>query len=181
MTIMKTTRTLLSTIIAVLACVAATQTSSAQVVPFKSTGTNNAYMPTSANGGLFGGIGQTSHMGRTSGNGEVLSLSEPNEDLEIEWTGAGDFVAANGDTICYEGGGVVTLIPIGVDADTGEVIFIANWQAEFSITGGTGRFENVGNGSAPLAVLAINDPFKLSDPVWTYSYEIVGDIDLGHN
>jgi len=142
----------------------------AQVVPFKSTGVNNLYDPVSM---VFGGEGQTAHMGRSSGLG--IAVPSPTDDpLTLNWSGAGEFEAANGDKIFFSGGGQVYLTPLG------GTMFTAAWIGEFNIEGGTGRFANVGPGTAPLSVVAINHPFDIvNDPIWAYDYEITGDMDLG--
>ena len=154
---------------AMAAVLGTTGNSFGQVVPFRSTGVDNFYFPVTAE---FGGDGITKHMGQSSGWGMAIPESTPDPSV-LNWSGWGSFQAANGDEIFFEGGGQVFL----ESADG--VLFTASWIGEFNISGGTGRFANVGPGTAPLSVIAINHPFSLSDPVWTYDYEISGDMNLG--
>lgn len=166
------------------------QDASAQIVPFKSVGTANEYDTAT---GAFGGPGKTAHMGKSAGGGLAIPIGLPEDDpdfgnpLVSGWFGFGEFVAANGDTIEFAGGGKIYFVPLG------EGWFTATWIGEFTIQdidgdeqAGTGRFANVGPGTAPLDVIAINDPFQLDESgmplpndVWTYDYEITGDMNLG--
>lgn len=153
-----------------------TSTATAQIVPFKSFGTANEYDPATAE---FGGPGQTAHLGASTGGG--FAIPSPTDDpLVLDWSGGGEFVAANGAKIFFVGGGQVFLTPLG------DGWFTAAWIGEFEITGGTGRFSNVGPGDEPLSVVALNDPFQLDEfgqalpgDIWTYDYEITGTMDLG--
>lgn len=168
------------------------QDARAQIVPFNSVGTGNAY---DTGDGSFGGPGITAHMGKSSGGGFAapVAITDPEDPdfgdpLVSGWVGFGEFVAANGDTIEFAGGGKIFFEP---DEELGPGWFTAAWIGEFNITGGTGRFSNVGPGTAPLSVIAINDPFQLDQfgnpvpdedgnpPIWTYDYTITGDMDLG--
>lgn len=148
----------------------ANATVDAQVVPFKSVGTNNVYNPTTM---VFGGVGHTRHMGKSTGSG--VAIPTPTGDpLVLDWTASGEFVAANGDKIFFSGGGQVFLNPLG------GTMFTATWIGDFNIDGGTGRFANVGAGPDPLAVTAINHPFDIvNDQEWLYDYVITGKMDLG--
>ncbi len=159
----------------------------AQIVPFKSIGTDNAYIADSEdpNAGQFSGIGNTSHMGKTSGLGFAVPLNPPDlSDLEnippVPWVGEGRFTAKNGSSIEFSGGGLIYL----EFRDDG--FFDASWIGNFDIqdidgdgNAGTGRFSKVGPADLPLDVTAINHPFSFSDAVWFYDYEISGQIDLG--
>lgn len=174
---MKTFKTLLSSTVAILILSLMSQVSDAQVVPFVSSGTNNVFTPTLdefGGSGPFEGFGQTSHMGRTFGSGFAM-FSTPDEDLVSIWTANIEIVAANGDILCLEGGGEIQLMTMD------GITFTAVWTGEFIVseTGSTGRFENASTGSAPLQVMAVNDPFTFVDPEWFFDYSIVGDIDLG--
>lgn len=166
------------------------QDSQAQIVPFKSVGTFNAYDTST---GVFGGPGKTAHMGKSSGGGLAIPVALPESDpdfgnpLVSGWIGFGEFVAANGDRIEFSGGGKIYFEPLGGGW------FTAAWIGEFDIVdingdgkAGDGRFANVGPGTAPLSVIAINDPFQLDatgmplpGAIWTYDYEIRGDMNLG--
>ncbi|MFT5302982.1 MAG: hypothetical protein ACI814_003799 [Mariniblastus sp.] len=178
MNTMKTTRTLLSTIIAVLAFVAATQTSYAQVVPFKASGDNAQYFPEDE---VTTAVGKATHMGKVTASGIAFPDGDPIGPGKFEWMALDyEMTAANGDQICFHGGGELQFIPLGGN------MFSAVWSGKFYIDGGTGRFANVSDDGVPLDVIAINDPFELDesgdplpDDVWTYSWELNGDINLG--
>lgn len=146
------------------------QVSDAQVVPFKSTGSNNVYTPAD---GAFGGQGITSHMGVTVGSG-IATPSDTLNPLIKDWFGGGEFVAANGDKLYFYGGGTVYLEPLG------GTMFKARWIGKFYVYGGTGRFQNASAAAEPLDVVAVNHPFDIvGDAEWLYDYVITGEIDLG--
>jgi hypothetical protein len=125
-------------------------------------------------------------MGKSTGSGLAIPSATGNP-FVLDWVGEGVFVAANGDTIEFSGGGKIFL---QLRADG---LFEASWVGQFEIgdidedgKAGTGRFSNVGPGAEPLDVIAINDPFALDDQgnpipgdIWTYDYEITGEMDLG--
>jgi hypothetical protein len=142
----------------------------AQIVAFFARGSDNVYEPASGN---FRGRGQATHLGkcRVLGNAVTTPTSNP---LVFDWVGHSTLVAANGDELYFNGGGQVTLTPLG------GTMFSAVWTANFNITGGTGRFTNAGPASAPLSVVATNEPFDLvNDPEWIFSWQIAGQINLG--
>lgn len=157
-------------VLSVFSVLSMTDNCHAQVVPFAASGENAEYSPITAE---FAGKGITNLQGLSMGVG--FAIPSPTADpLVYDWVGFGSFVAANGDEIQFNGGGQVFLNPLG------GTMFTATWVAQFEITGGTGRFANVGPGTAPLDVVAINHPFDfVNDTVWFYDYTITGDIDLG--
>jgi len=118
-------------------------------------------------------------MGKVLGSGLALPGVEIGPGL-FEWSAPNyQFEAANGDTIALTGGGTVQFVPLN---PTG--LFFAVWSGEFNvITGsGTGRFANVGPGTAPIQIVAVNDPFTFpptEGDIWTYSWNLDGNIDLG--
>lgn len=155
----------------------------AQTVPFYSEGTDNLYNPFTAE---FGGPGITNVLGKSSGGG--IAIPSPTSDPFVQdWIGYGQFVGSNGDTIEFSGGGQIFITPLGGG------MYTASWVGTFEIGdidgdgfAGTGRFRNVGPGSQPLDVIAINDPFELDEfglpipgDLWSYDYVITGEIDLG--
>jgi hypothetical protein len=143
----------------------------AQVVPFKSSGSDATYANPFAGGdGSTYSLGRATHMGRIEAGGIALPTGVGNN-----WVTVGDYAltAANGDTIYMNGGGTVDTF------DLGGGLFFAIWTGQFNVVGGTGRFANVGPGTAPLEVVAINEPFTFADPTWIYSWSVQGDIDLG--
>lgn len=145
----------------------------AQVVPFQARGENAQY---SSLTGTYAGGGQGTHVGRHANQGRVRLPTIPTGNpLQFLWTTAEPHVitAADGSTISLTGGGLVQLIPL----DDG--LFSAVWKANFVVQGGTGRFANVGPGNGPIVIEAINNPFSLDDPIWTFSWTINGTIDLG--
>ena len=180
---MKTTRNLLATLTIVTAMVAMTESSNAQNVPFKASGTNAVYNTATAE---TIGPGHATHMGNAVGaglaipGGEVDPVNFPGL---FYWTAANySMTASNGDKIFFNGGGTVQFIPI-----VGSTYF-AVWSGEFNVEPGqgTGRFSTAGPADEPISVQAINDPFQLDangDPlpgaIWTYSWTLDGKIDLG--
>ena len=113
-------------------------------------------------------------MGNVLGSGVAFPTDPTGNPGEFYWTAIGyTLTAANGDKIDFNGGGTVQLIPLG------GTMFTAVWGGELNVLGGTGRFANVGPGTAPINVVAINNPFTFADPVWTYSWSLTGDINLG--
>lgn len=144
----------------------------AQSVAFRTFGSGSEYSPLS---GEYWGTGHGTHLGKHSIFGEVVS--DQTGPLTFEWETATpqETIAADGSTIFFTGGGEVELIPLD---NLGN--FIAIWQGTFEVAGGEGRFENVGPAEEPLTVTAINDPFNIfTDPIWTFSWELSGRIDLG--
>ncbi|MEQ1902902.1 MAG: hypothetical protein ABL888_01790 [Pirellulaceae bacterium] len=166
---MKTNQKLVVALFALLA-VAVCQAGFAQVVPFKARGDNAIYsQPFIGGDGSTSSLGKATHMGKVYGEGQALPTVGNN------WETVGDYTltAANGDTIRMNGGGTVDVIPLGGG------LFYAVWTGEFNVVGGTGRFANVGPGPAPIAVVAINNPFTFAGPIWTYSWTLTGKINLG--
>ncbi len=171
---MKSIRSLATAAALVFALLSMTQTSFGQIVPFLAHGQRALYSPCTA---LTTATGHATHMGRITASGAVIPFptSDP---LVLDWTAVNyEMTAANGDQLFFEGGGTVQFIPLPSG------MFTASWSGEFTVTGGTGRFANAGPGHAPLQVIAVNDPLNLPaecpDDVWTYSWALVGDIDLG--
>jgi len=155
--------------------VIAGQTAHAQVVPFKASGDDATYNPDPKSLETLG-LGKATHMGKIVGSG----VAEPGEELGpglFAWSALDyQLTAKNGDTIFLTGGGVVQFVPIEGD------LFFAVWTGEFTVTGGNGRFCNVGPAAEPLQVTAINNPFTFpaaEGDIWTYDWEISGQIDLG--
>ena len=167
---MRSIRLLLVAATFAMAVTTISDTASAQVVAFNSTGFDNEYNPATA---TFGGTGHTSVMGPTIGAG--IAIPEATDDpLVLNWSGGGYFEDRNGDRVYFSGGGKVFLTPLGGTR------FTATWKAKFDILGGTGRYENAGPANEPLDVTAINQPFDMAtDPLWFYDYKIKGKIDLG--
>ena len=145
-----------------------------QVVPFRASGENAIYSPAS---GETSGPGKATHMGRVFGSG----VAAPGVDLGnglFEWSATNySLQAANGDEIFMEGGGLVQFIPIQGS------LFFAVWTGDFNVTGGTGRFSSVKAAAEPIQVTAINNPFTFppaEEDIWTYSWSLDGQIDLGN-
>ena len=147
--------------------------SEAQVVPFQARGDNAQYSPVT---GEYSGIGRGTHVGLHANRGQIdLPIVPTGNPGQFHWVTAEPHVitAADGSTISLAGTGLVQLIPLA------EGLFSAVWRANFVVQGGTGRFANVGPGNGTIVVEAINDPFLLSDPIWTFSWTFNGTIDLG--
>jgi hypothetical protein len=157
------------------------QTSLAQTVPFKASGQGAIY---NTENGETSGPGQAAHMGGVFGAGVAIP-GEPVDQINFPglfYWNAVDYsmTAANGDKIFFNGGGTVQFIP----NDDGT--YYAVWSGVFNVEGGTGRFSNVGPAADPISVVATNDPFELDEgaplpgAIWTYSWTLDGEIDLGH-
>ena len=167
--------------VAVAVCLS-TQDLSAQVVPFHASGDNAVYDPGS---GATSGFGQATHMGKTFGSGFAGPGGPTGNPGEFTWTAIHYvFEAANGDQICLEGGGLLQFVPL---PELGPGYFSAIWSGEFDVLGGSGRFESVGPASDPIDVVATNYPFQLDElgqplpgDIWTYYWEMSGEIDLGN-
>ena len=178
---MKTIRTLLTSIAIFSAWAAMNQTSFAQNVPFKASGIEAIYNTATAE---TSGPGTATHMGKISGAGRAIpgkAVDEENSPGLFYWAAVDySITAANGDKIFLNGGGTVQFIPIAGST------FFAVWSGEFNVEGGTGRFANVGPAAEPISVVATNDPFELDavgaplpGAIWTYSWMLNGEIDLG--
>lgn len=178
---MKTNRTLLASIVILLAMVVMNQTSFAQTVPFKARGVDATYNTETA---ATSGVGQGTHVGRLFGAGMAIpgdAVDEVNSPGLFYWNAVNYSVtAANGDKIFFNGGGTVQFIPIAGST------FYAVWSGDFNVVGGTGRFAKVGPATSPISVVATNDPFELDamgaplpGAIWTYSWTLDGEIDLG--
>lgn len=144
----------------------------AQIVPFQASGSDATYLqPFIGGNGSTYSLGSGTHMGNLVGYGQALPTGVGNN-----WATIGDYTltAANGDSIYMNGGGTIDVYPLGGD------MYYAVWSGQFNVVGGTGRFANVGPGTAPIDVVAVNEPFTFADPVWVYSWTLSGDIDLGH-
>ncbi|HZW34348.1 MAG TPA: hypothetical protein VFF52_26735 [Isosphaeraceae bacterium] len=141
----------------------------AQSVPYKSQGTGG-YFPAT---GDYSGTGVGTHLGNLTFSGNVAIAPTANP-LIFDWwlTVPQETVAANGDTLLFSGAGQVELFPL--DATT----FVAIWQGDFVVEGGTGRFAGAQPADEPLQVVAINDPFTLLDPEWFFSWTVTGQIVL---
>ena len=149
----------------------------AQLVPFYSSGSNAVYDTST---GYTSGPGKASLMGKVFGSGQAVPVADLGNG-KFAWLALGySFLAANGDQLFMVGGGTMQYIPLT------DGWYYAEWSGEFTATGGTGRFSDATT-PVPLSVIAINDPFQLDengqpleDAVWTYSWEVQGQIDLGH-
>jgi hypothetical protein len=145
----------------------------AQVVPYRTFGTGT-YNPVT---GDYGGSGNGTHVGRHTFSGNVITSPTGDPlvfDFLIPATDPQETVAANGDKIFFSGSGQVQLIPL----DETFTYFSAVWSGTFVVEGGTGRFASVGPGPEPLDVLAVNDPFTFFDPLWSFRWELSGQISL---
>jgi hypothetical protein len=164
-------RRLAMVILTVMTLSATVRESFAQTVPYKASGTG-VYSPTS---GHYSGSGVATHLGKHKFLGNIATFPTDNP-LVFDFVGTvpQTTIAANGDTIFFSLSGQVELIPL----DSTFTTFSAKWTGEFVVVGGTGRFANVGPAAQPLQVIAINDPFTLADPAWTFSWELDGSIEL---
>jgi hypothetical protein len=115
------------------------------------------------------------HLGKHTFAGVVATSPTANPLVyDFSLTGTQETVAANGDKLFFSGSGQVELIPLDATGTT----FVAVWEGDFVVVGGTGRFAGARPADEPLHVVAINDPFSLLDPVWSFSWELTGRIVL---
>jgi len=148
------------------------QTADAQVVPIKGSGTNSSYDPIS---GDYHGVGIASHMGQMSFSGNVVSNGKffpaPGIFFSGTFVGKQTNTAANGDSYFLDISGDVVL---SIDPVTGLVSGI--WLVDWTITGGTGRFEGV---TGALKGAAINPPFNPLVTPWSFDWYFSGTMNLG--
>jgi hypothetical protein len=158
-------------ILSTLILSAAPRESGAQSVAYHTHGTGT-YSPAP---GDYGGVGVGTHLGRHTFSGKVAT-SDTGYPLVFDFvlTAPQVTTAANGDTLLFSGSGQVELIPL----DDTFTTFMAIWRGDFVVVGGTGRFAGAKPADEPLHVEAINDPFTLDDPVWSFSWELTGRIVL---
>ncbi len=157
--------------LALLTLSVAARESVAETVPYHAIGIG-AYSP--INGDYSGsGIGTPIGAHTFYGNVAVWPTSNP---LVFQFASTVDqeTVDCNGDTITFSSSGQVQLIPLNKT----NTIFSAIWTGQFVVTGGTGRFANAQPAAKPLSVIAINDPFMLTDPVWNFFWTLDGSIRL---
>ena len=166
-------------LLTIIALFAYAQTAAAQTVAFSTFGSNASYSPIT---GDYSGTGNGTHLGSHTFSGKVMTIPmDPCDPFETDFywisTQPQETVAADGSKIFFDASGTVELIG---DFSTG--IFTACWTGEFVVVPGmgTGRFANAGPADEPLSVVAINDPFNIFlDPIWTFSWTLTGQIDLG--
>jgi hypothetical protein len=143
----------------------------AQTVPHKASGTS-VY---SSSSGDYEGPGVGTHVGKHhySGTVAVTPTLDPFTFL-FATTDPQVTVAADGSEIFYDLSGEVTLVPLNDDF----TLFTAVWSGNAVIVGGTGRFADVQPADEPLQILAINDPFSLTDAEWSFSWTLKGQMRL---
>jgi hypothetical protein len=119
------------------------------------------------------GTGHATHLGNLTFFGDVTTARTANPLVfTFQSHGPTTTIAANGDTLLFTIAGTVQLFTHD------GITFTAIWTGEFVVVGGTGRFANAGPGPEPLQVVAVNDPFTLTEPEWTFSWTIDGSITL---
>jgi hypothetical protein len=128
---------------------------------------------TPANGD-YSGTGVGTHLGAQTFFGNVLVMPTGNP-LVVTWysTVPQVTIAANGDRLYFSSSGTAQLIPLSTPGT-----FTAIWTGDFVVVGGTGRFASAGPAAQPIQAVVVNDPFKLTDPVWTFTWELSGRIVL---
>jgi hypothetical protein len=130
--------------------------------------------------GYFFGSGDGTPLGKSYYNG-VLELA-PTGQLTFDFQNKGrgteneilqESYAEDGSVLYFRFGGTVTLMPID---NLGN--FRAMWTGIWEIVKGTGRMRNAkGN----LQVTAVNDPFNINDPKWTFDWSWSGEIKVKKN
>lgn len=126
----------------------------------------------------FSGSALGNHFGNCSFAGSAALFPLDETGLYQGYIAPDIYTAANGDTLELLGIGTLTLEPIGVTSG-GEVIFTALWDGTWSVVPdgeNTGRFANA---SGSYELTAENLPFTFSDPYWYFTYEKVGELNLG--
>lgn len=84
-------------------------------------------------------------------------------------------IYADGSTISTRFSGEVQLIPVFDDAGNQTDQFTAQWDGQWDIVRGTGKFRGA---TGQFTVSATNDPFRLTDANWNFSWNWAGDIQL---
>lgn len=150
---------------------AAASDSQAQTVAYRAHGTGR-YSPLPT--GEYDGRGVGGPLGRHNLFGDVVTLSTADPLVYYFYVPLQQTIGANGDTLLFSGTGRVTLIPIDATWTT----FTAVWEGDFIVEGGTGRFARAKPANEPLHIVAVNDPFALSDPERPFSWTLTGRIVL---
>jgi hypothetical protein len=154
----------------------------AQIVDYRVWGTGN-YSPEAVPqpgcnaSGPFSGPSEGLGMGQVQFAGFACFPTELNPDPNASsfiWTATDTQTAEDGDQIFLEGRGTWTPTVVGMDGDV--PILTAVWDGEWTIVDGTGRF--AGAKAIEIKMIAENLPFKFTDPVWQFTYEKVGQIQL---
>ena len=156
--------------LAVLTCATA-QNAYGQLVPYKAQGKNAVFFPAT---GAFSGVGVATHFGRSVHSGALVTVSTGPLTANFESTSPLVVTAASGDTLLLRMQGQVEFVPL----DSSLTVFTAVWSAQANVVGGTGRFANVKPGPQPLSVVATNEPFRLTDPQWKFSWQFSGNFRL---
>ncbi len=142
----------------------------AQLVPYKSQGTG-IYEPGTDN---YGGSGIGNLAGRHSFAGNVYTLPTDHPLVFDFAIPSQETVAANGDKVYFSATGQVQLIPLNDEF----TVFSAVWSGDFVVQGGTGRFASITPGPQPLKVVAVNNPFMMSDEKWSFNWTLDGFVRL---
>jgi hypothetical protein len=143
----------------------------ARPVPYKAAGTG-AYSPVT---GDYCGPGISTRFGRLTFAGNIATTPTDNP-LVFNFHSTVDQVNthANGDKISFAVSGSVQLIPL----DDSFTTFTAVWTGEFTVTGGTGRFEGAKPADKPISVIAVNAPFTFAESEWFFVWKVDGEIEL---
>lgn len=162
--------------VTILGSLAAGPAAFAQRIPFYAEGFGT-YNPV-AQGYVAPGVG--TRLGRyvNSGELELQPTIFPNL-LRFESSTANLGLSDDGTVLETEfRNGLVLLQPGEADPETGETIFTATWLARVVVTGGEGAYSGVRGTRRSLWLVAVNEPFKLSDPEWNFSWKLFGDVRL---
>ncbi len=166
-------------VVAILIGFGAASQSDAQTIPFWAFGTNSSYFPAAdGSGGPYEGIGFGFPLGIhfVSGNLAVTPTDDP---LVFDWETTEPQISIGFlGSILFESVGSVQLIPELDQTGNPTGVFTAEWTADFTVVGGTGLFSSVQPAGRPLRVVAVNEPFRLSDPEWKFSWTLNGRIRL---
>ena len=127
--------------------------------------------------GYFFGDGEGTPLGKTYYNGrvELVPTGELTFDFQNQGRGTDQEVlqesfGADGSVLYFRFGGTVTLMPLD---ELGN--FTAVWMGKWEIVRGTGRMHRA---KGTLDVTAINDPFNIADPKWTFSWSWDGIVKV---
>ena len=170
---MKSCKLTVTTIVLLISLFAADKAIQAQTIPYFAVGKNAKYSSqASDNPGDYSGFGIGFPLGIHFFQGNVETFDTDNP-LVLTWESTQpQFTFGFLGAIFFDASGSVELMT------KDGVNFTAVWNGEFEVVGGTGLFRFVKPAEEPLQVVAVNNPFQLTDPEWTFDWRLTGSIRL---